>query len=253
MKKYFEYPFNEQIRNKMVDYYCDIEKSVKSMHGQHNLMKAKVKLERLLKHGAIKKNDVICDVGCSDGALLYSMEDIFVLAVGMDISKPLIERAEKNRELLAQTDTSNEKLTRMSFRHFDGVNIGYENTFDLVTLFDVLEHSFQPDELLKSIWKSLKRNGILAVHVPTTGWLSELVYGKYHMGHLRYYDDKYMRLYIEKFGFEITALDVYNSVPYASKILKLPRLYGFLDKIINAVPAGLYPYFGQVMVLARKT
>ena len=49
----------------------------------------------------------------------------------------------------------------------------YQNKFDLVTLWDVLEHIINPNEYIDSIAKSLKPQGRLLIQTPNYGVLAE--------------------------------------------------------------------------------
>ena len=242
MRKYFEYPFNETVREDLLEYYQQYETESKGMHTGNHMDKIKLKIKRMQKHVTVEPTDTILDVGCSEGGFIYEMANHCKLGIGMDISEPLIAKLSVN----CPTEGT------IRFESFDGVNIGYENTFDKVFMFDVLEHAFDPDALTESVWKCLKPSGLLVIQVPTTGWLSESIFGKYHMGHLRYYDDKYLCNYLEQFGFDVKAVDVYNSVPFSSKFIKYPLLYRMLDFSCSIMPSTLFPYFGSVMAVAQR-
>ena len=244
MKKYFEYTFNDSIRADLLEYYEKYDGKAKKMHCKNHTLKIKQKIERMQKHLKFEPRETICDIGCSQGALLLELAGLYKYGVGLDISESLIKM---NNE-----KCSFDMKNTINFEVFDGANVGYNDKFDKVILLDVLEHAFDPDALIKSIWVSLKSNGILIIQVPTTGWLSELFFGKYHAGHLRYYDDNYLVNYLEQFGFKIDAINVYNSVPYSSQFLKYQKLFRLMDNFCNAIPPKFFPYYGSVMAIACK-
>ena len=238
MKRYFEYEFSDEIREKLIAFY-DEESFMHEKDIQERGMK--IKLERALKYVQLNCNDLVCDVGCSRGTLLNMVADRVSYGLGLDIAKGFIE--ENNR----LNEHSN-----IAYRNFDGIELPTEKLFDKIFLFDVLEHSFEPDNLIKSIYLHLKNRGELIIIVPGSGWLSELLFGKYHMGHLRYYDKKYLCDYLQKFNFSIKASEIYNSVPYNSILTKWPKIYTILDKLCNIIPHRLYPYFGSILVVATR-
>ena len=84
--------------------------------------------------------------------------------------------------------------------------------------------------------------GVFVIQVPSTGWLSELIFGKYHYGHLRYYDENYLRTYLEDRGFYIEYIQTFNSVPFSS----------LLSMVCGVVPHIIYPYYGSVTAIAKK-
>lgn len=72
------------------------------------------------------------------------------------------------------------------------------------------------------------------------------------MGHLRYYDKKYLCGYLQKIGLSVKDSAIYNSVPYNSILTKYPPVYKVLDKLCNIIPHKLWPYFGSILVVANK-
>lgn len=237
MRKYFEYEFNEEIKEKLLNYYNSLDSM--GDFGDGNLKMA-LKIDRLREHIPYDENDVICDVGCADAVLLKYLDKYYKSAVGLDISQTVIER---DKEL---------NLPKVSFQTYDGMHIDTEEKFDKIFLMDVLEHAFDPDTLIASIYDHIKKGGVLVMQVPSTGWLSELIFGKYHYGHLRYYDEAYLCSYLEKVGFEIEYSATFNAVPWSQKIIHHKKLFSVLNKICSAVPHSLYPYYGSVAAVARK-
>lgn len=238
MKKYFEYEFNEIIKNQMIEYY-------NSQSGRDDLdnteRKVWFKIDRIAQYIPYKCTDYICDVGCSDGALLRHIRGKYDRAIGLDISEKVIKE---------NTDRNND--SKITYRTYDGSNLNITNEYDKVFLMDVLEHAFEPNVLITSIYKSLKKGGVLIMQVPTTGWLSELLMGKYHFGHLRYYDQDYLSEYLKKNGFDVLHIQTFNSVPWSTKIIKYPRLFNMLNLMCSIIPHSLFPWYGSVAAIARK-
>lgn len=237
MKKYFEYEFNEAVKERLLQYY-------NSREGRSDLdnteKKVALKLDRISEYISYNKIDYICDVGCSDGSLLRHLNGKFDRALGLDISEEVIEQDKK------------QNIPNVDFDTYDGMHIPSEETFDKMFLMDVLEHAFEPDILIKSIFNSLRGGGILIMQVPTTGWLSEIVFGKYHYGHLRYYDQKYLKEYLESVGFNVMHIETFNSVPWSQMFINSPRLFAILNGICKRIPNKLYPYYGSVAAIVQK-
>lgn len=236
MKKYFEYKFNEEVRKRLIDYY-----NSQGMEDFDNGdKKTALKLDRIEKYIPYDKNDIICDVGCADAVLLKHIAGKYRKGIGPDISKEVIRKDQRLG------------LKNTEFRTYDGANIVSEEQFDKVFLMDVLEHAFDPDALIRSIYENLRAGGVLVIQVPSTGWLSELIFGKYHYGHLRYYDEKYLHKYLSDAGFKVRMVKTFNSVPWSQKIIKYPGLFKTLNAMCSIIPHVLYPYYGSVAAVAEK-
>lgn len=236
-KRYFEYKFDEKIRQRLLKFY---QQDGKEFGNDANELKIQLKINRIRNKIEFHQDDVICDIGCSSGALLRFLEGEYKQGIGLDISNEVI----KNNII-------NNKSSTITYKVFDGINITEKN-IDKVFLFDVLEHAFEPDKLIESIYSSLKPNGQLIMQVPSTGWLSELLFGKYHLGHLRYYDETYLREYLMKHGFDVVFITSFNSVPFSSRILRCKWLYTICDAMIKIIPHKLFPYYGSVVAIAKK-
>lgn len=73
------------------------------------------------------------------------------------------------------------------------------------------------------------------------------------MGHLRYYDPDSIKCFLEKYGFHVQNMQVYNAVPAGVFMLKRgTAFYRFLYTICNLIPPKIYPYFGSVLVICEK-
>jgi len=240
MRKYFEYEINESIKKRILSYYSS-QKSVDNFGNENGRRKTVYKLKRIEKYIPFSRKSYVCDIGCSDGSLLYYLKDQYKRAAGFDISPDAIKQCRQY---------SNSKVR---FQVFDGIHIQTDELFDIVFIMDVLEHAFEPDKLMESIYKNLKNKGILVIQVPTTGWFSEFIFGKYHLGHLRYYDENYLKRYLESYKYQVLHIETFNSVPFSSFFLKYPRLFPILDMLCKRVPHNLYPYFGSVAAVAEKS
>lgn len=238
MKRYFEYEFNNEVKERLVQYY---ENTKLDQHNENHFLKSKQKLARIKEAVAFQKEDTVLDIGCSSGFLLQTLSPEIKSGLGIDVSSNIITQ---NR--------ANNKCANINFAHFSGTEIGGEESFSKILLIDVLEHAFYPDVLLSSLYKKMGVGAELIVEVPFTGFLSELFFGAYHQGHLRYYDPYYLADYLTKCGFVIESVRVYNSVPFASVFIKYPKLFSLLDSMVNILPSAMYPYFGEIIVVAKK-
>ncbi len=141
-----------------------------------------------------------------------------------------------------------------------------ENVFDLVTLYDVLEHSNSPLELLKQVSRVLCAGGWVHLTTPNIrSWQSRL-FGKMwtHIRpdeHLIYFSPETMRSALERSGFEVvktrTASNVWRVGDMLMRIEKqMPKVTRFLRKLMQ--PIGLLDCripisTGELQVWARTT
>jgi len=84
---------------------------------------------------------------------------------------------------------------------FDVLKAPFAEEFDVVCLFDVLEHISEDITVLEQINKMLVKNGKLALTVPAHGYLWNI--NDVVSGHKRRYDKKSLEKKLEKTGFRV--------------------------------------------------
>jgi 2-polyprenyl-3-methyl-5-hydroxy-6-metoxy-1,4-benzoquinol methylase len=108
------------------------------------------RLEALALKGAV------LDIGCGDGRFLSRVADRFRLT-GLDLNPSAVERARVTRGLKdVYTLTIEEMWERTDL----------SDTYDVITLFHVLEHVEDPAGLIASISACLRPGGLFALSVP---------------------------------------------------------------------------------------
>ena len=102
-----------------------------------------------------KPSGHLLDVGCGEGYFLQYAEKYYD-TYGSDVSEYCI------REAKQRTDRT--RLSVGSVMHID-----YEDeSFDMITCFDVLEHLDDPDAAVRECQRVLKRRGMFVARVPNT-------------------------------------------------------------------------------------
>lgn len=102
----------------------------------------------------LERGNRLLDVGCGNGVLGYIAKNSYKEVYGIDISENALKIA-KRRGVIAKK-----------------VNINYEKIpfedkyFDAVVCLDVIEHVFEPRNLIKEISRIMKFNGILIISSP---------------------------------------------------------------------------------------
>lgn len=95
---------------------------------------------------APKPNEKILDLGCGTGDLTNTIYKKKANVVGVDKSENMIKQAK-------------DKYSHINFLAKDATNLGYDNEFDAVFSNATLHWIKEPEQALKSIYKSLKQNG----------------------------------------------------------------------------------------------
>jgi len=115
------------------------------------------------------------------------------------------------------------------------------NKFDVVTMWDVIEHLHNPKGDLSKINSRLKKGGILAINTPDCGSLyARLLGSKWHLlvppEHIYYFNKNSLKLILEKTGFEVIGFSKIGkkfTLEYVfhmlAKWLKLPILQKFAE------------------------
>ncbi|MEN2998159.1 MAG: class I SAM-dependent methyltransferase [Brevinematia bacterium] len=103
-------------------------------------------------------NCKILDVGCGNGAFLYHLTKTGFEAYGTDIDTNSINIA---KNFFGLKDVFN-----LSLEDFADYSKKNNLKFDVVTIFEVLEHQVTPSEFIKQIKEILSEDGIIAGSVP---------------------------------------------------------------------------------------
>ena len=131
----------------------------------------------------------VLDIGCGAGVLVSQIERVTRWSVdGADLNMPALERAPRSRGTYLYYDVTEEDEERIG-------------TYDVVTLFDVLEHIHQTQPFLAAAARHLRPGGTLLVNVPAL----QRFHSPYDeaVGHLRRYDRRSLALEIEGADLEI--------------------------------------------------
>jgi SAM-dependent methyltransferase len=139
-----------------------------------------------------------------------------------------------------------------------------EGSFDVVTLWDVIEHTPDPRAVLERCRALLKPRGILVVNYPDIGsWIARIL-GRHWLFltsvHLYYFDRRTIRLMLEKTGYRVETVRPHIQRLELDYILfRASILSSALSSTGRALvrPLGLaraqVPYWlGQTFVLGRK-
>ena len=193
----------------------------------------------------------LLDVGCAGGAFLVAARDYGFTVTGVEPSHWLTESGRTQYGL----DIRQGVLTAGMFP---------EASFDVITLWDVIEHVAQPAELLATIHRLLKPEGRLLVNYPDYGsWMARMLGQRWPFllsVHLLYYTRATMTQQLQRSGFTPLRIKPHFQALKLGYILKRMEPYLALSRPVRAMVEGVglggvaVTYnMGQTLVVARKS
>ncbi len=150
---------------------------------------------------ALGKGDkLVLDIGCGDGRFL----DLFKLFntsswsfYGIEIGEKAAERALEKGYKVVYGD--------FEYHSFSDLN----NTFDLILLHQVLEHTRNPRKIIQKINKLLKPGGIISIETPDKESWDHILFKKRYWGgyhfprHFYIFNKKNISQFLTEEGFEV--------------------------------------------------
>lgn len=188
----------------------------------------------------------ILDIGCATGVFLNEMKNKGWESYGIEPNAFAANYAKDQFGL---------KITNISFEesNFSG------SFFDVITMWDVLEHVISPDWVLQEIYRILKPNGLLVISMPNSDSIDRKIFGKYWAGwdiprHNNVFNSKNINSYLSKFNFHLEEISSFTGRHgvlvlsinfYLNKKKQSEKVKRIINIIIKSifVRALTYPYF----------
>lgn len=151
----------------------------------------------------------LLDVGCWTGQLLGVLGEDRIDYYGVDVSKHSISLAKKS-------------YPKAKFFLGSALDLPLKNNhFDVVVLFDVIEHlpSWQEKRCLEEIRRVIKTGGIFLLSTPADNFFSKIVDPAYFLIRHRHYKKETLSSLLKKCGFVPKEIWTVGSVGYASYFL----------------------------------
>lgn len=158
---------------------------------------------QLLRLPPWKGGGTVLDVGCGWGEYLLLMRELGWNTIGVDLAEQAVTYARGQLGLDVRQGT-------VESQHFA------DGTFDVVTLWDVLEHLEEPGSTLTEIRRILKPGGLLLMKVPDCSslqarWLGSIWQPWELPRHLCHFTPATVRALLEQSGFRVALLDHVSS------------------------------------------
>ncbi|PMP92022.1 MAG: hypothetical protein C0170_03485, partial [Hydrogenobaculum sp.] len=148
----------------------------------------------------------LLDVGCGNGIFLKAAKEAGFEVWGIDFDIKSVETAKK----LLGVDT----IYHMSLEEFYDK---YKDVkFDVITMFEVLEHQDKPMEFINTVRNLLKEGGYIAGSVPnkdgegTKIFNQKLYKGDFPPNHLLRFGHTSLANYLKSAGFKISKIEKFN-------------------------------------------
>ncbi len=229
-----------------------------SVFGYHNYLADKEKIrktfsKRLKDIEKLQKKGKLLDVGCATGFFMKTAEEHGWKPEGVEISKFASDYAKKYFHL---------KVHNMDMQDIDFPL----HTFDLITLWDIIEHLSDPIDAMKRIHRILKNDGLLVLSTPDVGSIPAKITKHNWVGyklsdeHLSYFAPPTLAALLNQAGFRIVKshhLGKYVSFPlFANRVgLYSTTLGKMLEYISKFIPESFNFYlsaFDIICIYARK-
>jgi len=188
------------------------------------------------------------DIGCSTGFVVEAAKNIGWEAIGIDLNPSAINFG-RDRGL----DLRNNSLDEISFN---------KKSFDIISLFDVLEHLPDPTDIINQALGYLKKGGILFIYVPNWDSASRILLGEdahfiWPTHHLNYYTPNTICDFLDRFGLEVEyliteGLDMIDYIWHQQEIKNknVDEIKAIVNELQFFVNAG--GYGKNLRVIARK-
>ena len=178
------------------------------------------------------------DIGCSTGFVVEAAKNIGWDAIGIDLNPSAINFG-KDRGL----NLKNKSLDEISFD---------KESFDVISLFDVLEHLPNPTEIISQALGYLKRGGLLFIYVPNWDSASRILLGKdahfiWPTHHLNYYTPNTIINFLNRFNLKVDylvteGLDMVDYIWYQKEVRNknMDEIEAIVNELQFFINAGAY-------------
>lgn len=219
------------------------ENNIRYINFKHYLKKIKKYVDK----------GVLLDCGCATGYFLDVAKENNFDCYGTEISEIPFKIAETKHP------------DRIFKKNVEDLNVSDE-TYDIITMFDFIEHVKNPEKTLQKASDLIKKNGYLIITTPNTRSLSMASFGKKHtnyiLEHINLFNHKFLSKYFENFGFKVISIAPAKKIltlKYAENVFRVHD--NFLYKPVRIINSLLpkrvtrFPLkvsFGDMFVIAQK-
>jgi len=181
-------------------YIKDTTREIVNNYDYRKKTYAPERLNYILEKTGLPKNKInLLDIGCGPGYFISHLKDKKIKYKGLELSDFLVKICKQKKLNVEKTDLKNEP----------------NKTYNVATLFDVLEHLVNPVDFFKTLNSKMVKGGYVLAYTPhihsvafhLMGGLQNLLLP---FQHLAFYDPKSLDYLAKKTGFKIHSIDYYG-------------------------------------------
>mgnify|MGYP001569777465 CR=1 FL=1 len=178
------------------------------------------------KTGLSTKNIRLLDVGCGPGYFLSYLKDKKIRSKGLEITDFLIKICRKQGLKVEATALADEK----------------SETYNVLTLFDVLEHLGEPLAFFMDANRVLGKGGYVMAYAPNIHSFAYRLQGArqntlYPFEHVGFYDEQSLNYLAKETGFQVESIEYYGLDVMDYLCMKsYDDDYDYLTKFAEVVP-----------------
>lgn len=224
---------------------------LENMSAYSDIYKHYVKL--LKEHGVTFEGKRILDIGCFTGDFLDLAKDEGAITYGIELQKEAYEIADQKHD----------------GRIFNGrfEKAAFDQPFDIVTMFGVIEHLDNPEELMRKVRSWLVPGGYIVTQTPDAASLFARLMGRFWppfepIEHIHYFSRKNIVALLRAYGFNSFSVKPHFkrlTIDYVYNMLKIfgREIHAIAAPFYKILPPfvkskKLYFYIGEMLVVAKK-
>jgi 2-polyprenyl-3-methyl-5-hydroxy-6-metoxy-1,4-benzoquinol methylase len=179
--------------NETQEYFINEYLPLYLTHRENSLAERRAHISAIRRYARLSDHPLHLDVGCATGSMLQEAKGAGWHSTGVETSEFAADYAAQHSGCPVYAGT----LEKAAFR---------SESFDVVTLMDVIEHVPNPSALMEEIFRVLRPGGVLFVVTPNFAsffvWLyGPKAYGVWPEHHVVYFQPATMRKLLRKSGF----------------------------------------------------
>jgi SAM-dependent methyltransferase len=188
-------------------HYTDAYHKLISASGQNAPHRWRARKAALVPH---KQSGALLDLGCSSGAFLQSLKDERWSLYGIEMSAETAKTAKaRSGAQVFVGDVSEAPFAPESF--------------DVITCFDVLEHVYDPRQVMSKVGEWLKPKGIFYVLVPNIDSAEARVFGSYWQGlelprHLFHFSPASLKFLAVSVGLQEVSVETHRNLTVGTSL-----------------------------------